>query len=295
MWGSWLEMHPDTAVRLGVEANQVVEISTAAGKVAAPVFVYPGVAPNTIAMPFGQGHTAYGRYAAQRGANAFQLLEARPSETAPSPAVTATTGLGTERVVTTDFGLSQKGRPIIEIIPASRLRDQRPGHIDWPLPKGYTKAGDLYSPHEHKDHRWALAIDLSRCVGCAACVAACYAENNVAVVGKKWVAQGREMSWIRIDRYFDWSGPYPPARFLVMLCQHCDGVTARAPQTQTSLRADQVEWKVGDKEVYANGNVKYVRGGVLLAGPRLRADLSLKKARLEGGVQMQATEPLKTR
>jgi LPS export ABC transporter protein LptC len=70
------------------------------------------------------------------------------------------------------------------------------------------------------------------------------------------------------------------------------GVTARAPATQTSLRADRLQWNVEDKEVYATGNVKYVRGNIALTGPRLRADLALKRARLEGGVHMRAVQPL---
>jgi LPS export ABC transporter protein LptC len=73
------------------------------------------------------------------------------------------------------------------------------------------------------------------------------------------------------------------------------GVTARAPATETSLRAERLEWKVEDKEVYATGNVKYVRGAFALSGPRLRADLGLRKARLEGGVELQAVEPPRRR
>lgn len=73
-----------------------------------------------------------------------------------------------------------------------------------------------------------------------------------------------------------------------------DGVTARSRQTRTSLRADRLEWQAKEQEVYATGNVKYVRGDFVLTGPRLRADLSLKRARLEGGVQMQAVEPFET-
>ncbi len=69
------------------------------------------------------------------------------------------------------------------------------------------------------------------------------------------------------------------------------GVTARAPATKTFLRADRIEWDVRSKEVYATGNVKYVRSDFVLTGERLRADLDLRKARLEGGVQMQAVEP----
>lgn len=80
----------------------------------------------------------------------------------------------------------------------------------------------MYPPHEHPIHRWGMAIDLNSCIGCSACVVACYAENNVPIVGKEQVARGREASWIRIERFVEGSSDRPRTRFLPMLCQHCD-------------------------------------------------------------------------
>jgi molybdopterin-containing oxidoreductase family iron-sulfur binding subunit len=93
-------------------------------------------------------------------------------------------------------------------------------HISLPLPEGYDPAIDFYPPHEHAGYRWAMVVDLDRCIGCSACVVACYAENNVAIVGKEQVLKGREMSWLRIQRYFD--AERRVAWWLPMLCQHCD-------------------------------------------------------------------------
>jgi molybdopterin-containing oxidoreductase family iron-sulfur binding subunit len=75
---------------------------------------------------------------------------------------------------------------------------------------------------EQPNRKWTLVIDLDKCTGCAACVVACHAENNVPIVTGEEIARGRGQHWIRIERY--WVGEYPhlEARFLPMLCQHCD-------------------------------------------------------------------------
>ncbi len=72
------------------------------------------------------------------------------------------------------------------------------------------------------EHRWTMVIDLDKCTGCAACVTACYAENNVPVVGEDEVTMGRHMTWLRIERY--WEGEYPNvrARFIPVMCQQCE-------------------------------------------------------------------------
>jgi Fe-S-cluster-containing dehydrogenase component len=83
------------------------------------------------------------------------------------------------------------------------------------------------SETQANSHRWTMVIDLDRCTGCAACVAACYAENNVVVVGKKRVREGREMAWLSIERYLE-PGENPGVRFLPMMCQHCDNAPCEA-------------------------------------------------------------------
>ena len=77
----------------------------------------------------------------------------------------------------------------------------------------------LYPAHEHEEYRWAMVIDLALCIGCSACVAACYLENNIPVVGKPEHLTGREMSWIRIEPYYEEN---EKANFVPMLCQQCD-------------------------------------------------------------------------
>ena len=80
MWNTWVEMNPATAEKLGIEDQDVVRVVSPVGSVEATVYKYPAIRPDTIAMPFGQGHTAYGRFAAKRGANPADLLGTRLNE-----------------------------------------------------------------------------------------------------------------------------------------------------------------------------------------------------------------------
>ncbi len=74
MWNTWVEINPTTAEELGVTDDDIVRIVSEAGELEAPVYRYPAIRPDTIAIPFGQGHTAYGRYAEKRGVNPTDLL-----------------------------------------------------------------------------------------------------------------------------------------------------------------------------------------------------------------------------
>ena len=80
MWNTWVEMNPEAAHELGIENDDILRIVSEAGQVEAPVYLYPGIRPDTVAVPFGQGHTAYGGYAQGRGANPNNLLSANFNE-----------------------------------------------------------------------------------------------------------------------------------------------------------------------------------------------------------------------
>jgi Fe-S-cluster-containing dehydrogenase component len=132
----------------------------------------------------------------------------------------------------TDGSRIQHGRKVALSIQLTELQNPKPrekphGLGMWefpftlPLPSGYDLHRDFYRSHQHDRYRWSMVVDLDRCIGCSACAAACYAENNLGVVGEKHMLEGREMAWLQVQRYLDPKYGIK-VKFLPMLCQHCD-------------------------------------------------------------------------
>jgi anaerobic selenocysteine-containing dehydrogenase/Fe-S-cluster-containing dehydrogenase component len=220
-WSSWVELNPKDAEKAGLQQGDLAQVALGQASVAAPVVVCPGVAEGTVAIPLGQGHTAYGRHAQGTGVNAF-VLHQNPEDTPAGPPLTVVRLPQAGALLSADGSPYQHGRDIVRVVRASQLANLPKPALRLPLPEGYTREEDMVPPHQHRDHRWAMAIDLNRCTGCSACVTACYAENNVGVVGPERFAEHRAMAWIRIDRYYDWSDPAAPILFLPLMCQQCD-------------------------------------------------------------------------
>lgn len=220
-WGTGIEMTPAVADRLGAEEGQLVTVESDHGRVEASVVVNPHLAEGVVAIAVGQGHTDFGRHATGRGVNPMALLD--PAPETPSGGV---------RWVGTGVDITPRAlsRPVPRL---QRTFDQEDRGLAQAVSLAALAAGDvhpeehhfsLYPEHEHPVHRWGMAIDLDACTGCNACVAACYAENNVPVMGADLMRRGRTMSWLRIERFDEPrpGGAGADVRFLPMLCQHCD-------------------------------------------------------------------------
>lgn len=225
-WSGWIEINPETAERLGIRKGDLLLVRSDHGSVQAAAYPYPGIRPDTVAMPIGQGHRAFGRYAVSEAGNPAQVTSGSLDEAGgliwALAQVTITNTGSTAPLAHTDGSSSQHDRGIVRSMSAHEYVTTAGNAPDvvLPLRAGFRKDRDFYPPHMHDAYRWCMAVDLDRCIGCGACVVACYAENNVATVGRAQVLKGREMAWLHIQRYFESREPF--VRFLPMLCQHCD-------------------------------------------------------------------------
>jgi len=238
-WHGWVEVHPETAARWGLAAGDFLLLKSAFGAVKAPVWITASVRPDVLAVPTGQGHAAYGRYAKDRSFNAFELLGAQPNGYGGrSFAVRATaTKTGEHRkIVTTEGSPRERGEGSVEVLSLARARQLHAGDAPFhhpETPEYASEAVEWWAERQHEkaevgdyrgeQPRWGLAVDLSKCTGCSACVTACYAENNLATVGEELTQRGREMSWLRIERYWltDADGHPQGAVNSPMMCQQC--------------------------------------------------------------------------
>jgi molybdopterin-containing oxidoreductase family iron-sulfur binding subunit len=242
-WITWVEIHPDTAERLGISEGDLITVTSPTGEATVPAYLYPGLRRDAVAMPLGQGHTAFGRYAQDRGANTYLLLPREPTVfggTAHYASVTLVNTGEHEVLPKTEGRRRQMGRGIAQAVTLAALlpgaeveheEDEQEAHAA-PVPEHIEEVLDEWQEAQFREQRrgnyaepqqrWAMAIDLSRCTGCSACVTACHAENNIATVGPDLVRHGREMSWMRIERYFEGDeGDDVETRFIPMLCQQC--------------------------------------------------------------------------
>ena len=235
-WQNPLILHPDTAAKLGIAGGDVIRVQSKWGRVSAPVYVSTDVVPGLIAMHMGQGRTAGGRWAEGMGRNPLDALPPDRQHISDGPLlmvspVTIQLAGGKVEMAHTDGSRSQHDRKIARSITVAELVDPPPAAapgltmdnfpLTLPIAEGYDPKRDFYPPHSHEGYRWGMVVDLDRCIGCGACAVACYAENNIGIAGEDQMRRGREMAWMRIERYVS-TAKDNRISFLPMMCQHCD-------------------------------------------------------------------------
>ncbi|HEX3595624.1 MAG TPA: 4Fe-4S dicluster domain-containing protein [Polyangiaceae bacterium] len=215
VWGNAALVGRETAARLAVDDGDVVVVEQGVRRMTLPVLIDPGHAEGAVTVWLGHGRRAGGRIAVGVGRDAAGL------RSAASPwfvrGVTVRRTGAREALVRTQLESSQHDRAIV----------LRKSAADWARDPDFAREEDEDPPsilpeRLAGDLQWGMAIDLSACLGCSACMVACAVENNVPVVGRENVALSREMYWLRIDRYYGGSARAPVVDFQPMLCQHCE-------------------------------------------------------------------------
>lgn len=221
-WDNYVSIAPSRAKALGISDYEmradVVTVDVGHAKFDLPVHVQPGLHPDVIAIAVGYGRTAAGRVGNKVGQNAFNAVQATGGRFGWSgmPARLLKTGRQTPLACVQGHQYTEDRPIVFETTFASYLKDPSSGKEE------PASQPSMWTPHKYPGYRWGLGIDMNACIGCAACMIACQVENNVPVVGKSIVLRGREMHWLRIDRYYSGSPESPETSHQPMLCQHCE-------------------------------------------------------------------------
>jgi molybdopterin-containing oxidoreductase family iron-sulfur binding subunit len=225
-WGNAALMNEKTAVKIGVKRDEIVALKVEESpEVEFPVLFQPGMPDGVIAVALGYGRTAAGNIGNGVGGNAYLLRDSKSIERGWAVVTARPTGkthvLATvqDHHIIDTVGKEAVQERIPELIHEGTLAEYRKdpslGHKNVfgtrrvPAPSAphtacaeYNEGTPPANVPTHDFHRWGMAVDLTTCTGCGACVIACQAENNIPIVGREQVLLGREMHWIRVDRYF---------------------------------------------------------------------------------------------
>jgi len=234
-WDNVALVSPKTAAALGgVKTEQtasghfteVAELKLGGRSVKAPLWVLPGHADGAVTVHLGFGRRRAGQVGTGVGFDAYALRTSGALWAAGGLEVVKTGE--TARVACTQDHWTMEAtaheqareRHIVRAVTLAELakNPETVRKMAEPPEPGLS----MYPPHKYEGHAWGMAVDMSACVGCNACVAACQSENNIPVVGKDQVGRGREMHWIRVDRYYEGAPESPETYHQPVLCMHCE-------------------------------------------------------------------------
>ncbi len=280
-WDNAALISQSFADTLGVRRGDMLKLALTSGSttrsIEAVAWPMPGYADSTVGLAVGYGRAGagVGVVANEAGFNAYKLRTSATPSWAPNVSV-ARTGSKYEVAHTQDHGAADA---LIKKVPEEGIQERLPTLVrEAPL--------DTYRSHpdfaKHLTHvasrlslweetnldgaqfRWAMAIDLAKCTGCSACVTACQAENNIPIVGKDQVLRGREMFWIRVDRYFRGPNPAQPAGYAVqpVTCMQCENAPCEqvCPVAATSHDEDGINTMTYNRCIgtrYCSNNCPY--------------------------------------
>ncbi len=206
-WDNVARVSKKTADKLGAANGDLVRLTYHDRELEIPIWIVPGLADSTVMLELGYGRKDTGKVAGGVGFNTYLLRTSNHLHGGPGVNVLRT---GTRHVLanTQDHG-SMEGRPHVR---EATLTEYRKHPEFAPEAVHHPPLVSMWKDHKSdKGYQWGMAIDLTACTGCNACTIACQSENNIPIVGKEQVHKGREMHWIRVDRYFTGEVDQPDA------------------------------------------------------------------------------------
>ena len=208
------------AERLGLKDEDLARISVGHESVEGPVIVQPGQAPGVVGLALGYGRRT-GDVASGLGINAYPLIDFSSRSPYLRSRVEIDRAAGKTRLAIPRIRqhARMEGRDLARTWTLAEYTDRIRKKENY---RGEHLTASLIPEQIFPGQKWGMAVDLSACVGCGACVIACQSENNISVVGPEQVLAGREMHWIRIDRYYQGDLRNPLVVHQPILCQHCD-------------------------------------------------------------------------
>ncbi|HZW38674.1 MAG TPA: TAT-variant-translocated molybdopterin oxidoreductase [Ignavibacteriaceae bacterium] len=231
-WDNYAAISLNTSKKLDVEIEDLIEVKVKNRTLELPVFIQPGIADDLVVIESGFGRTNAGTVGTGNGFDVNRLISVYDAGLSKFiyTGVQVRKTSGTYKLATTqehhtfDEGYTKDQHKKRGIIREGTVNEYKNNPKFLKESKGIeqTSLYNLHAETRFSDVKWGMAIDLNKCLGCGECTVACNAENNVPVVGKDQVIKGREMHWLRIDRYYSGSPDEPNVSAQPMLCQHCD-------------------------------------------------------------------------
>ena len=216
-WDNYLCVSPVTAREKDLKEGQIVRLKNSKHNLKVPVHIQPGQADGVLGLALGYGRQRAGKVANKVGVNAWPLMEISQDQPVFS-SLSVSMEPTTDKVAlaNTQGHHSMEGRQIVVETTLKKYLKNPGGAIH------RHKVFSIWPAHKYPKHKWGMVIDLNSCTGCSACVSACQSENNIPTVGKDLVLQGREMHWIRVDRYYKGQPEAPETVHQPVVCMHCD-------------------------------------------------------------------------